>query len=119
MVTFTAQHAQVHRHGRLVLQGHRAASGLWHVPLPAWVPDNNHKQAIPVPIDTAFTALPVATQANLSAFLHAACFCPAISTFRAAIQAGYFTTWPGLTDQLVAQQLQPSAATIKGHQQQQ
>jgi len=81
MVTFTAQHAQVHRHGRLVLQGHRAASGLWHVPLPARGSDIGQKQAIPVPTDTAFTTLLVATQANLSAFLHAACFSPAISTF--------------------------------------
>jgi len=119
MVTFTAQHAQVHQHARLLLQGERAASGLWHVPLPKQDSYDACNKVTPTPIAAAFTALPVATQANLSAFLHAACFSPAISTFRAAIQAGYFTTWPGLTDQLVVQQLQPSAATIKGHQQQQ
>jgi len=118
-VTFTAQHAQVHRHDCLLIQGHCAASGLWHVPLPTWGSNNSHKQATPVPTAAAFTALPVAMQADLSTFLHAACFSPAISTFQAAIQAGYFTTWPGLTDQLVVQQLQPSAATIKSHQQQQ
>ncbi len=78
-VTFMAQHAQVHQHNCLLLQGKRAASGLWHVPLPKQDAHDAGNKVIPAPIAAAFTALPVATQANLSAFLHAACFSPAIS----------------------------------------
>jgi hypothetical protein len=59
------------------------------------------------------------TKADLVAFLHAACFSPATSTFLRAIKAGYFATWPGLTPELVTQHLPKSIASVKGHLDQQ
>ena len=48
--------------------------------------------------ETQHTALFASTiAATRVAFLHAACFSPAILTWCAAIDAGYFTTWPELT----------------------
>ena len=48
-------------------------------------------------------------------YLHKACFYPPKSTWIKAIQAGYFTTWPGLTSDAVMKFLPEEPATIKGH----
>jgi hypothetical protein len=45
----------------------------------------------------------------------AQCFSPATSTWTDAIDAGFFTTWPGLTAALVRKHLPKSLATAKGH----
>jgi hypothetical protein len=44
-----------------------------------------------------------------------ACFSPVIKTWTQAIDAGFFTTWPGLTSALVHKYLPKSVATAKGH----
>eukprot|EP00957_Ditylum_brightwellii_P206294 15347724-Ditylum_brightwellii.AAC.1 len=48
-------------------------------------------------------------------YLHAAAFFPCIKTWKKAITAGYFTTWPGLTVDMVNKYLDKSMSTAKGH----
>jgi hypothetical protein len=47
--------------------------------------------------------------------LHQACCSPVPSTWIKAIDAGHFTTWPGLTSDLVRKHLNKSVATTKRH----
>ena len=56
------------------------------------------------------STLPVLVQ-----FLHRDCFSPVMDTWCKAIDAGYFTTWYGLTSKLVRKQLPASIDTAKGH----
>jgi len=49
-------------------------------------------------------------------FMHAACFSPCLSTWCKAIDAGYFSSWHGLTSKRVRQFIkQIPEATAKGH----
>ena len=48
-------------------------------------------------------------------FLHMACFIPVVYTWCKAIDAGYFTTCPGLTSKLVCKHLLTSIETAKGY----
>ena len=53
-------------------------------------------------------------------FLHACAGYPVLSTWCKAIDAGYYTTWPGLTSKLVRKHFwAPSKPTVKGHLDQQ
>ena len=54
-------------------------------------------------------------QLDLITFLHGACFAPVTSTWVKAIKNGHFTTWPGLTSELVTKYLPTSVYTAKGH----
>ena len=51
-------------------------------------------------------------------YLHKAAFSPVPSTWIQAIEIGFFTSWPGLTADLVRKHLPKSGATVKGHQRQ-
>jgi hypothetical protein len=55
------------------------------------------------------------TKRDLIIYLHRAAFSPVVSTWTKAIDAGFFTTWPGLTSDLVRKHLPKSLATAKGH----
>ena len=55
------------------------------------------------------------TKIDLVRYLHACCFSPVISTWLKAIENKHFTTWPGLTTDLVKKHLQQSSATVQGH----
>ena len=55
------------------------------------------------------------TLRDLVIYLHRACFSPVTSTWTAAIDEGYFATWPGLTSAVVRKHLPKSLATAKGH----
>ena len=57
-------------------------------------------------------------KSKLAQFLHATCFSPVTSTFVKAIKNNNFTTWPGLTEQLILRHLPTSIATLKGHMKQ-
>ena len=48
-------------------------------------------------------------------FFHRACFSPVVDTWCKAIDAGYFTTWPGLTSKVVRKHLPTLIETSKGH----
>ena len=55
------------------------------------------------------------THHDLVRYLHAACFSPVLSTWKKAIKNNNFTTWPGLTVDLISKHLPPSLATVRGH----
>jgi hypothetical protein len=61
------------------------------------------------------------TKADLVAYLHVhrCSYSPTTSGWLKAIQNRFFTTWPGLDENIVQKHLPKSAATIKGHQRQQ
>ena len=53
----------------------------------------------------ANSAYHMSTLPALVQFLHRACFSPVVDTWCKAIDAGYFTIWPGLTSKLVRKYL--------------
>ena len=55
------------------------------------------------------------TKTNLARYLHAACFSPVRSTWKKGIENNHFSTWPGLTSQLILKHLPLSQATVQGH----
>ena len=57
----------------------------------------------------------ITTQKDFVQYLHCADFSPVLSTWIAAIDNGFFVTWPGLTSDLVRKHLPKSMATAKGH----
>jgi hypothetical protein len=67
----------------------------------------------------ANSAYHTTSQATHAQFLHAMCGNPVPSTWNQAIDNGNFTTWPGLSSNLVRQHLPKSTATILGHMHQQ
>ena len=54
-------------------------------------------------------------KADLSTFLHLACWGLCTSTMIIAIKKHFLSTWPGLTEQLVLKLLPKSEAAAKGH----
>ena len=61
---------------------------------------------------------PGATPSRI-AFLHECAGAPVLSTFRAAVKAGFYTTWPELTASRIDKYLIEPGPTIKGHLDQQ
>ena len=55
------------------------------------------------------------SKADLSTFLHLACWRPCTSTMKTEIKNNFLSTWPGLTEELVLKFLPKSEATAKGH----
>ena len=53
------------------------------------------------------------TKADLSQYLHRCAFSPVVHTCTKAIDAGYFSTWTGLTSDLAHKHLPKSLATAK------
>ena len=51
-------------------------------------------------------------------YLHAACFYPVVSTWKAAIEQGHFKTWPGLTCKNIDKYLEKIEVTTLGHMKQ-
>ena len=103
--TFTATTVSIHNNAKeLVLQGDRAPTGLWHIPLEhnyagsAIIPTHNLEQLIP--------------------YLHACLFSPVIGTLIEAIQNNQLTTWPFLTVDNVRKYLHTPMATVLGHMKQ-
>ena len=60
-------------------------------------------------------AFSMTTNPDLAIYYHRTAFCPVSSTFIAAINKVNFTTWPGLTAELISKHLPKSLATAKGH----
>ena len=61
------------------------------------------------------SAYHINTLPALVQFLNRACFSPVVYTWCKAIDAGYFTTWLGLTSKLVRKHLPKSIDTAKVH----
>ena len=60
-------------------------------------------------------ALAMATKLDLAMCYHRAAFSPVPTTFISAINKGNFSTWLGLTAELISKHLPKSLATAKGH----
>ena len=52
---------------------------------------------------------------ELATFYHRCLLCPVKSTFLAAIKNNQFSTWPGLTTELISKYLEPQENTAQGH----
>ena len=63
----------------------------------------------------ANNAFSMAAKPDLAIYYHRAAFCPAPSTFITEINNRNFSTWPGLTEELIAKHLPKSLVTAKGH----
>ena len=63
----------------------------------------------------ANNAFSMATNPDLAMYYHRAVFCPVPITFITEINNGNFSTWPGLTADLIAKHLPKIFATAKGH----
>ena len=112
--TFSADSVSVDLHGRAVLHGHRTpATGLWHVSAPT--PPATSPLRPPAQLLSATHS----SIAQRVAFYHAAMFSPTLSTWCAALDAGFLTTWPDLTAAQVRRHPPFSVATIQGHLDQQ
>ena len=57
----------------------------------------------------------MATKPDLAMYYHRANFSPVPTTFITAINNGNFSTWPGLTAELISKHLPKSLTTAKGH----
>jgi hypothetical protein len=119
---FDHERVTIFRGPQVVLKGRRDPNTrLWTIDMTAPPADT------PVYMPTALTASSCSntfahtalatmdTVAKRVAFLHAAMFSPAISTWCAAIDAGRFTTWPSLTSAQVRRHAPFSVPMIKGH----
>jgi hypothetical protein len=98
---FTKQHVRIiDNHNTTILQGNRdPTSGLWSL--------NLHSPLAPItpapkdPDHLSNNVHELTTKRDIVKYLHQACGSPVQSTWVKAIEAGYFTTWPGLTPALV------------------
>ncbi len=116
--TFTSDAVLLSKQGHMFSIGTRnPINGLWTVDL-----SNNTKSlaqnpptAIPLRLPLVNSAQNMKTLPDLVHYFHRACFSPVIKTWTQAIDAGFFTTWPGLTSALVRKHLPKSVATAKGH----
>ena len=60
-------------------------------------------------------AYSMTTKPDLAMYYYRADFSPVPSTFISAIKKGYFSSWPGLTAELISKHMPTSLATAKGH----
>ena len=60
-------------------------------------------------------AFAMATNPDLAIYYHRAAFSPVPTTFISAINKGNFSTWPGLTAELISKHLPKSLSKAKGH----
>jgi len=100
-VTFTKDKVLFSKNAKEQFSGKRKlVNGMWTVQFP-------YKANIILPYKPLGDAIK---------FMHAACFSPCVSTWCQAIDAGYFSTWPGLTSKRVRQFIpQNTIPTVKGH----
>lgn len=103
VATFSKWKLVISRNNEVLMQGNcDSPTGLWTLPL-----KETHA--------SANSAYQTTTQADHVQFLHACAGYPVPSTWIDAINRGQYTTWPGLTSNLVMKHLPKSDATIKGH----
>ena len=97
----------------LSLKGHRdPISKMWTVDITKPCPTESRVQTTRLMANNVYE---YKKKKDIVTYLHRAAFSPVKSTWIQAIQAGFFTTWPGLTPALVDKHLNKSPATIKGH----
>ena len=122
---FTKKKVKILLNNKTILQGNRCPrTKLWCLPLqmPSSTPPTNisfpttsNECLFNAGPQIAASAYHTSTKADHVQFLHATCGYPVPSTWTTAIDNGQFTTWPGLTSELVRKHLPKSSATTKGH----
>jgi hypothetical protein len=114
---FSKFNVHIIKNGNIIIKGPRTPNGLWHIPFAPTPPLSSITTSAPSSISSqASSALRSrATKADLASFLHGTLFSPVTSTLVRAIQKGHFTTWPGLTTDLITRHLRPSIATNEGN----
>jgi hypothetical protein len=115
---FTSTSVQILVDSKIIIQGSRQpATGLWTINLQKQTTPPSSNERI---LDHAANSVyKMETKSDLMNYLHKCCYSPTTSGWLKAIKNGFFTTWPGLSNNLVQKHVTKSAATIKGHQQQQ
>ena len=86
-------------------------SGLYLTPIQTNQSGRNNE----TPMHYAVSVYKMRTQIDLVQYHHRSCWIPVVDTWTKAIKRGQFTTFPGLTHDIVNKYLPKSAATIKGH----
>jgi hypothetical protein len=121
-VIFTAEQVRLTKDDLTILGSRYKSDGLYYIKLtPDAVTSTDASVSnLPAPSlnSAASNVYTMQTKRDLVQYLHRAAFSPVISTWTAAIDAGHFSTWPGLTSQLVRKHLPASIATAKGHRRQ-
>jgi hypothetical protein len=81
------------------------------------ISDTAHTTTTPVQINhpMANNVYDHKKKADIVQYLHKAAFSPVKSTWIRAIQAGFYTTWPNLTVEMIEKHLKKAQATVKGH----
>ena len=115
-VIFTAEQVRLTKDDLTIIGSRNKSDGLYYIKLTPDAVTNPVRS--PSPNSAAFNVYTMQTKRDLVQYLHRAAFSPVISTWTAAIDAGHFSTWPGLTSQLVRKHLPASIATAKGHRRQ-
>ena len=109
---FTAHTVRLVKSDASRVVSHRNYSNsLWDIDLTALNPPSN-PSFLQAHVNIAYK---MKTLKDLVLYFHRACFSPVISTWTKAIDAGYFTTWPGLTSALGSKNLPKAITTAKGH----
>ena len=113
---FTKLQVQILDGHRVILTGQRdPCTGLWHIPLQMSPTSPTPTPSTDTPSPSANNIHELRTKQNIVQYLHQAAGSPVPSTWIKAIDSGFFTTWPGLTSDLVKKHLPKSLATAKGH----
>ena len=118
MTLFTKYYVNIIKNGKVIITGPRnKENNLWDIPLAP------KASTLPTPTITrppsthqASSALRMAsTKQDLAKFLHAVLCSPHPSTVIRAIKRGHFTSFPGLTTELLNKHLPKAIATAMGH----
>ena len=98
-----------HHNPSLSLYGQRdTTTGMWTVDISA-------KPHPPTITSHCHNIYELNKKRDIVTYLHKAAFSPVPSTWIQAIETGFYTSWPGLTPDLVKKHLPKSPATVKGH----
>ena len=87
---------------------------IWRIPIPTKAEITTHKP--PTSKSLCYNAYEQKTKKDLARFLHGCAGFPSHSTWIKAItHPNYYTTWPGLTTQLITKHLDKQLPTVMGH----
>ena len=112
--TFSKDHLALVKQDITINGKHDASNGIYYISLaPHSQPTVRNTLSLHIPY--AHSAYKISTNSDIFCYLHRAAFSPVISTWTAAIDAGYYTTWPGLTSQIVRKHLPKALTTDQGH----
>jgi hypothetical protein len=110
---FTKHSVTIDQNNTIVLKGTRDPNGLWNLNLNDQSPSAPASQQLSHAANNVYE---LQNKQDIVRYLHQACCSPVPSTWIKAIEAGHFTTWSGLTTDLVRKHLPKSiATTTKGH----